>query len=106
MPTTVANARDAAHLVSTHGDPLERHLRLLFVRLKATDETAGRRSESVTELRSIDVSHSTTIHFEDRFIWVFDEARGIWMKYVIEAVMCRASREPPTWMVEELESWR
>jgi hypothetical protein len=52
------------------------------------------------------VSLTTTISYDERFIWVLDEARAIWLKYLIEAVEQRSSRGAWSWMADELYDWR
>jgi hypothetical protein len=53
------------------------------------------------------VSKTTTIGYDDGpFFWVFDVARAIWMKDLIDAAVRRRFDEPPFWMATEIPDWR
>ena len=43
---------------------------------------------------------------DEPFIWAFDVARAIWMRYLIDAAVHRGLDQPPHWMAAEIESWR
>jgi hypothetical protein len=52
------------------------------------------------------MSRTTTIEYDDRSFWVFDEARAIWLKYLIDAVGLRISSGSATHFAASLDSWR
>jgi hypothetical protein len=52
------------------------------------------------------VSRTKTVSHEGRHFWVFDEALGIWLKYLIEVVERRIQTNSMMWAEDYLEDWR